>query len=238
MLHLVHTTDTTTIYASHIGREQTLRYVCSLPTRLLLSVLDGLAGQYQFRERPLMVAEDSFDVSSVQENLDAESARLINEIHERITQLQQRGMSLRTLREALLQYQTPSRLIVTTDLRLLLADYNNLEIPLTPLCKALYLLYLRHPEGIAFKELYTHHDELLALYQAIAPTLNPARISSHIQRLTNPLDNALNEKVSLIRRAFAKHLDDNLLPFYVIQGEKAERRRVHLPVHLLMFVKK
>lgn len=144
-------------------------------------------------------------------------------------------MSLRTLREALLQYQTPSRLTVTTDLRILLTDYSNLEIPLTPLCKALYLLYLRHPEGIAFKELANHHDELLMLYQKTAPTINPARHQSHIDRLTNPSNNSLNEKISLIRRVFSNLLDDNLWPFYAIQGVKAERKKVRLPSHLLFF---
>ena len=44
-----------------------------------------------------------------------------------------------------------SRLIITSDYRLVLADYGGCEVEMSPIHKALYMLFLRHPEGIEAK---------------------------------------------------------------------------------------
>ena len=46
-----------------------------------------------------------------------------------------------------------SRLLITKDYRFILADYDNTEVELQPVHKAVYLLFLAHPEGIEFKRL-------------------------------------------------------------------------------------
>ena len=43
---------------------------------------------------------------------------------------------------------TLSPLLITRDYRFLLPEYNNKEVQLSPIHKALYLLFLNHPEGI------------------------------------------------------------------------------------------
>lgn len=48
-----------------------------------------------------------------------------------------------------------SRLVITEDYRFILADYQNREVELQPVHKAVYLLFLAHPEGIEFKRLGT-----------------------------------------------------------------------------------
>ena len=45
-----------------------------------------------------------------------------------------------------------SRLTITKDFTIILSDYNK-EVKMEPLIKSVYLLYLNHPEGIAFKAL-------------------------------------------------------------------------------------
>lgn len=42
--------------------------------------------------------------------------------------------------------------------RILLPDYGDREIKMTPLAKAVYLLFLRHPMGIKFKCLPDHRN--------------------------------------------------------------------------------
>ena len=44
-----------------------------------------------------------------------------------------------------------SRLIITSDYRFVLADYGGCEVEMSPIHKALYMLFLRHPEGIEAK---------------------------------------------------------------------------------------
>ena len=60
---------------------------------------------------------------------------------------------------------TLSPLVITEDYRFLLPDYGNREVLLSPIHKALYLLFLNHPEGIEFKNLVDHREELFALYR-------------------------------------------------------------------------
>ena len=168
------------------------------------------------------------------ECIDDDARRLLDEIHDRLIQLRRRGLSSRTICECLLERQKPSRLCITHDYRLLLSDYGNLEVKLTPLPKALYLLFLRHPDGIAFKEMACHAAELSAIYAQLSPSINPQRREQQIRSLVDPLSNSLNEKVSLIHRAFATVLDDSLLPFYVIDGPKGAPRTVRLPRSLLI----
>ena len=53
---------------------------------------------------------------------------------------------------------TLSRLVVTSDFRFLLPDYGNVEVDLQPVHKAVYLLFLNHPDGIDFKCLSDYRD--------------------------------------------------------------------------------
>ena len=46
-----------------------------------------------------------------------------------------------------------SRLVITKDYRFILEDYQK-EVELQPVHKAVYLLFLAHPEGIEFKRLF------------------------------------------------------------------------------------
>ena len=117
-----------------------------------------------------------------------------------------------------------SRLIITSDYRLVLADYGGCEVEMSPIHKALYMLFLRHPEGIEAKCLVDYRDELLDLYMHISSWLDVDKVRDVVDRLVNPLDNALNEKCSRIKAAFAAHMDEYAATYYVIASHK--RRHV------------
>ena len=91
-----------------------------------------------------------------------------------------------------------SRLVITKDYRFLLADYQK-EVELQPVHKAVYLLFLAHPEGIEFKRLGDYRDELTRYYMATAKLLDKEKIVEGVDHLVNPLDNAINEKCSRIK---------------------------------------
>ena len=57
-----------------------------------------------------------------------------------------------------------SRLLITKDFRFVLQDYDQREIVMQPVHKAVYLLFLAHPEGIEFKNLSDYRDELRKYY--------------------------------------------------------------------------
>ena len=111
-----------------------------------------------------------------------------------------------------------SRLQITKDYRFFLVDYNNKEVVLQPVHKAVYLLFLNHPEGIEFKRLGEYRDELTRYYMATAKLLDKEKIVEGVDHLVNPLDNAINEKCSRIKKVFFDMMDEYVASYYIISG--------------------
>lgn len=110
-----------------------------------------------------------------------------------------------------------SGLRITSDYRFILTKWNR-EVELSPLHKALYILFLKHEEGIEFKRLRDYADELAEIYTPMYNRVSQQVISESVERLTNPLNNAVNEKCSRIKAAFAEHMDAYALRYYIIAG--------------------
>ena len=68
---------------------------------------------------------------------------LMEEVRERIAKLRQRGIAEYILEQLIHPDNRLSRMVITKDMRILLPDYNNMEIKMEPLVKAVYLLFLR-----------------------------------------------------------------------------------------------
>lgn len=111
-----------------------------------------------------------------------------------------------------------SRLCITDDYRFLLVDYGNKELELQPVHKAVYLLFLAHPEGIEFKRLGEYRDELLRYYMATAKTLDKEKVKEGVDHLVDPLDNAINEKCSRIKKVFLDLMDEYTASYYIISS--------------------
>ena len=110
-----------------------------------------------------------------------------------------------------------SRLVITEDYRFVLADYQK-EVELQPVHKAVYLLFLAHPEGIEFKRLADYRDELTKYYTATAKGLDRDKIVEGVDHLVNPLDNAINEKCSRIKKTFLDMMDEYTASYYIISS--------------------
>ena len=120
-------------------------------------------------------------------------------------------------------------MVITRDYRIILPDYNNMEIEMTPLVKAIYILFLRHPEGIIFKDLDDYRKELTNIYQQIkGERLNLKRRRS-IDDITDPTNNSINEKIARIREAFVTRFNKALAMNYIVQGGRGEAKRI--PLH-------
>ena len=111
-----------------------------------------------------------------------------------------------------------SRLVITKDYRFILEDYNHKEVDLQPVHKAVYLLFLAHPEGIEFKRLADYREELTRYYTATAKMLDREKIIEGVDHLINPLDNAINEKCSRIKKVFLDMMDEYSASYYIISS--------------------
>ena len=64
-------------------------------------------------------------------------------------------------------------------------------------------------------------DELRRWYRMTARLMDNEKIEESILHLTNPLDNAINEKCSRIKRAFMEVMDEYHAYYYIISGHSA-----------------
>ena len=110
-----------------------------------------------------------------------------------------------------------SRLVITEDYRFLLIDYQK-EVELQPVHKAVYLLFLAHPEGIEFKRLADYRQELLGYYLKTARMMDKEKIVESVDHLVDPLDNAINEKCSRIKKVFLELMDEYRASYYFISS--------------------
>ena len=90
------------------------------------------------------------------------------------------------------------------------------EVELQPVHKAVYLLFLAHPEGIEFKRLRDHRQELLGYYLKTARMMDREKIEESVDKLIDPLDNAINEKCSRIKKVFLDLMDEYRASYYII----------------------
>ena len=127
-----------------------------------------------------------------------------------------------------------SRLTIAKDCTIFLTDYQK-EVKMEPIVKAIYLLFLKHPEGIAFKYLQDYKKELAEIYQRIKPLGLTERAIRSIEDVTNPLLNSINEKCSRVRAAFLQEVDATLLEQYIITGKSGEEKKIALHRDLVVW---
>lgn len=69
------------------------------------------------------------------------------------------------------------------------------EVMMPTLPKALYFVFLNHPEGFPLKHLIDYREELLSWYRKLS---NRTDAEKYINKLIDSTDNSANEKISHI----------------------------------------
>lgn len=168
-------------------------------------------------------------------NFDYDTQQLIDEIRERVEKLKQLGINEMILKSLITEEQQLSKLVISKDYKIYLPDYNNKEIILYPLVKAIFFLFLKHPKGILFKNLPDYKSELKDIYLKISNRELLDDIEQSIESVTNPTKNSINEKCSRIREAFIKEFDESLAQYYFITGERNTPKRINLDRKLVIW---
>ena len=196
-------------------------------------IVQNSGGLYCTIESPSLDEDRTDDFAD--EQFSWEINKLIEEVKERIDKLEQHGVSRRLLMRMIPERPKLSRLVVTKEMRIILPEYNNMEIKMEPINKSVFLLFLRHPEGIIFKELPDYRKELVDIYQKIKPFGLNERALQSIEDVTNPLLNSINEKCARIRGAFVSQFDEDLAQHYYIYGPRGEAKKIALPRDLVVW---
>ena len=146
------------------------------------------------------------------------------------------GITIEEL-EAVLSYRVKlSHLRITRHKEIILDDFDHREVKMDALTKSIFLLYLKHPEGIRYKELCDHRSELEEIYLSISGRSDMYSIRKSIDDLTDPItSNSINEKVSRAKKAFREVVDVRIARFYFMDGRQGAAKRIALDRSLVIW---
>ena len=159
---------------------------------------------------------------------------LLKEVKEKVQKLKEFGMSEKEITSLFHTEQPLLKLFISKNYKIFLGDERK-EVRMEPLVKAVYLLFLKHPEGILFKHLPDYREELTRIYVKLKPMGMSERVIQSIEDVTNPLLNSINEKCARIRGAFVGQFDDHLARHYYIDGLRGEAKKIALPRDLVVW---
>lgn len=129
-----------------------------------------------------------------------------------------------------------SRLTVTPYVyEVTLPDYDTF-FHFTAQVKALYILFLNHPEGIRMKDIADYKDEYKRLYLCVTNRSDKDKLSRSVDKLFDAFSpNAMNVKKSQCNAVIQDTLrhSPNRIPFYIIEVRRGEHHRINLPRELV-----
>lgn len=129
-----------------------------------------------------------------------------------------------------LPFKEPSRLEITPyNLPVILPDYDR-EIHFGAQVKALYILFLRHPEGIRTKEIADYKEEFKSIYFWCSNRSNTEKLQESVDKLLdvcnrNALDVKKSQCNSLIRHVIP---NEELNRYYIIEVVRGEQHKINL----------
>lgn len=159
------------------------------------------------------------------ENLDDDALAKIDEIQKQLSELKQNGQllfALPILKEILeneiktIDFNSENNLVIDEEFRILLPNFNNIEIQLSHLTKAVYMLFYNNPQGINIKNLYQYKQQIISLYAGISNQLDYDKMLQSIDDLIKPESKAIYTHISRIKSAFYKQMDYKFADKFIV----------------------
>lgn len=177
--------------------------------------------------------------SSLDEILDEDVRETLEELEKKIERLRLLGIPLDVIVAFVARYETISRLRISDDLRIFLPDYNNIEVKMPALYKAVYLLFIYHrKEGIVLQQLEQYHSELVLFYRKTKniDKLTPRQLES-INKLESSWDDdgSIHVVLSRIKKLFKNAIDEHLAKNYYIEGRPGQPYNIALSQDLIIW---
>ena len=153
-----------------------------------------------------------------------ESAELL----ELMGMIQQRLKDLGVRAESLTEPADPVELFIDKRYTIRMGSAKGPILVLRPLVKTLFILFLRHPEGILLKQRDLYRKELEEIYAILSPGTSREDVRTRVGRLVNVEDNSFSEKASVLNARLEALLPKGTADYYKIQGYNGHPRRIPL----------
>ncbi len=128
--------------------------------------------------------------------------------------------------------QTPSRVLVNGDMKIVLPEYDEMEIEMPAMCRTLYILFMKYRkqgQGIVLRNMDEHSDEILDIYGLVKPGANEQLVKQTIDNLCYPGSESLNQTISRINRCIRNVITDReLAKQYIVSGERGKTYSINL----------
>ncbi|MFV8324685.1 hypothetical protein [Flavobacterium sp. ZS1P14] len=173
------------------------------------------------------------------DNLDEDAKEKVLEIQSQLRELRDSGqllLALPILKDILnseanrINLNSVSKVLIMSNYRIVLPYFDNLEIQLSHLTKAVYILFYNNPQGINIKELYKYKKELLDLYSNISYQIDYDKIQQSIEDLVNPESKAIYTHISRIKAAFYKQMYYVYAKNYIVSGKNFGDDFKYIPI--------
>lgn len=154
---------------------------------------------------------------------------LLDDVKEKVRKLKAYGIKETEIESIIHDKELFPQLIITHDYEIILSGEKKENVKMEPLVKAVYLLFLLHPEGIILKFLPDYQKELKSIYLLLRPKGITKKVEKSIEDVTNSTLNSINEKCARIRKIFSDILPANIARYYYISGKRGEAKAILLP---------
>ena len=132
------------------------------------------------------------------------------------------------LKYTVTEAQEPVKLFIDKQFSIRIDNPEGRVLPLRPLVKSLFILFLRHPEGILLKRREHYRQELEEIYAVISPGTSKENVRARIGRLVNLQDNSFSEKTSVLNARLEEFLPKGAVESCKIQGYNGHPRKIPL----------
>ena len=122
----------------------------------------------------------------------------------------------------------PVELFIDEHYMIRMGGADGMILQLRPLVKTLFILFLKHPEGILLKHRDCFREELEQIYSTINPNIDREDVKARIARLVDLQDNSFSEKASVLNARLEELLPEGIVESYKIQGYNGRPRRIEL----------
>ena len=174
-----------------------------------------------------VLEEPAVDYGGMLERMEAEELlALMAKVQERLKEIGVSVDSSGTMLES--AAAEPVELYIDRQYTIRMGAPDGSVMPLRPLVKALFILFLRHPEGILLKQRDRYRQELEEIYSVISPATALEDVKARVGRLVNLQDNSFSEKASVLNARLEALLPAGTAEDYKIQGYNGHPRRIAL----------
>ena len=227
-------------YRFSVGSVDAAEEICDYCQHLPMEEIEPSSCQHQSRENKsfwrsrIPVERNLYDLcDDIDDEVESapisspELDLLAQETKEAIDKLLLSGFSAEVIKGWLDQKVKLSRIRITKRNKILLVDYD-IEVKMGPLPKTVFLFFLRHPEGMRFVDLQDYKQEIYDIYSRLAVSDDLDKIKRSVDLLTDPFDNSINEKCTMIKYAFQKVVKDDIASNYYVSGKQGHVMKIPL----------